>query len=50
MLPRILAHGVATEAELDVATLDQRLLEERTAAGATYIGDLVFGAWARKAA
>jgi tRNA A22 N-methylase/ubiquinone/menaquinone biosynthesis C-methylase UbiE len=50
MLPRILAQGVATEAELDVTTLDQRLIEERTRARATYIGDLVFGAWARKPA
>lgn len=48
MLPRIVRHGVATEEEIDVDTLDQRLLEERAQADATYIGDMVFGAWARK--
>jgi ubiquinone/menaquinone biosynthesis C-methylase UbiE len=48
MLPRIVQHGVATEEEMDVDTLDQRLLEERGKANATYVGDMVFGAWARK--
>jgi SAM-dependent methyltransferase len=49
MLPRILAHGVATAAEIDVDTLDERLLAERRAANATYIGELAFGGWARLA-
>jgi ubiquinone/menaquinone biosynthesis C-methylase UbiE len=48
MIPRIVQQGVADEAELDVDTLDQRLLAERQAANATYVGELVFGAWARK--
>ena len=47
MMPRILAHGVATEAEIDVDTLDQRLAEECAKAHATYVGDMAFGAWAR---
>jgi hypothetical protein len=47
MLPRIVQQGVATEAELDVDTLDERLAAERVAANAIYIGDMVFGAWAR---
>lgn len=46
MLPRILAHGVATEAEIDVETLDQRLAEECESVNATYVGDMAFGAWA----
>jgi ubiquinone/menaquinone biosynthesis C-methylase UbiE len=50
MLPRIIERGVATEQELDVEALDQRLLEERQRANATFIGDMVFGAWARKPA
>lgn len=50
MLARIVQHGVATEEEVDVDTLDQRLIEERAKANATYIGDMVFGAWARKPA
>ncbi len=50
MLPRILQQGVATEAEIDVDTLAERLVEERTRANATYISDMVFGAWARKPA
>jgi len=48
MLPRILAHGVATEQDIDVETLEQRLAAERAAVQATYISDMVFGAWARK--
>lgn len=48
MLPRIVEHGVATEAEVDIDTLDRRLVEERERANTTYIGDMVFGAWARK--
>lgn len=47
MLPRILERGVATEAELDIETLDERLIDERRRARATYVGDLVFGIWAR---
>ncbi len=47
MMPRIVAHGVATEAEIDVDTLDQRLAEECEKSNATYVGDMAFGAWAR---
>ncbi|WP_437635421.1 methyltransferase domain-containing protein [Sorangium sp. So ce854] len=50
MLPRIVERGVATEAEIDVDTLEDRLVEERTKANATYISDMAFGAWARKPA
>jgi ubiquinone/menaquinone biosynthesis C-methylase UbiE len=50
MLPRIVRHGVASEAEIDVDTLDERLAAERKAANATYVGDMAFGAWARAAA
>ncbi len=50
MLPRILRHEVASAEEIDVDTLDARLLAERSAANATYIGDMIFGAWARKPA
>jgi SAM-dependent methyltransferase len=50
MLPRIVRHGVATEAEIDVDTLDARLIEERRLANATYVGDMAFGVWARKPA
>ncbi|MDX2203373.1 MAG: methyltransferase domain-containing protein [Hyphomicrobiaceae bacterium] len=49
-LPRVVRHGIATEAEIGVDTLHDRLVEERVTAGATYIGDMAFGAWARKAA
>lgn len=48
MLPRIVQQGVATEEEIDVDTIDRRLIEERKKANATYVGDMVFGAWARK--
>ena len=50
MLPRIVALGVATESEIDIDTLDERLDAERVNTNATYIGDVMFGAWARKLA
>jgi SAM-dependent methyltransferase len=48
MLERIERHGVATRQQIDVATIDHRLEEERRQSNATYIGELVFGAWSRK--
>lgn len=48
MLPRIVRHGVATEADIEIDTLAQRLDEERVRTNLTYIGDMKFGAWARK--
>lgn len=50
MLPRIVERGVATEAELDIDTLERRLMDERRKAGVASIWELVFGAWARKPA
>lgn len=47
-LPRIIALGVATEDEVGVETLQQRLDEERVRSDGIYIGDVMFGAWARK--
>ena len=48
VLPRLVAHGVATPAEIDIDTLEDRLAAERIACPATWIGDMMFGAWARK--
>lgn len=48
VLPRLLQHGIVTEAEADVETLDDRLTAERKAAGATCLWEMVFWAWARK--
>jgi hypothetical protein len=42
--------GVATAEEVDIETLQQRLDEERTQSTGIYIGDVMFGAWARKPA
>lgn len=50
VLPRIVEHGVATAMEVDVNTLQDRLDAERLETNATYIGDMMFGAWARKPA
>lgn len=50
MLARIVEQGVASENEIDIETLDQRLDMERRNTGATYIGDMMFGVWARKPA
>ena len=47
MLPRIIQHGVATETEIDIETLDQRLKEERPPS-LVYVSDMTFGVWARK--
>ncbi len=46
--PRIVQQGVASAAEIEVETLDQRLAEELRAAQAAFVGDVVFSAWARK--
>lgn len=48
ILPRILDAGVATLADIDPDTLDERLAAELTAASATFIGDLFFSVCARK--
>lgn len=48
MLPRIVAQGVATEAEIALETLDQRLEDERQSTDSVFISDIVFAAWARK--
>ena len=48
MLPRIVGEGVASEAEIDIDTLEVRLTRERLTVGATYLADMMFGIWARK--
>lgn len=48
MLPRIIKTGVATEDEIDISTLENRLTEERENSKATYISEIIFCAWARK--
>ncbi|WP_312267774.1 methyltransferase domain-containing protein [Pseudescherichia sp.] len=47
-LPRIVALGVATPEEIGIETLQQRLDDERKKSKGIYIGDVIFGAWARK--
>lgn len=47
MLPRIVEHGVATKDEIGIDTLQERLDEERMNTHTTYVGDMMFGAWAR---
>ena len=48
IMHRIIEKGVATEAEMDVGTLDARLEAELSDARATFVGDMYFGVWARK--
>lgn len=48
MTPRIVRAGVATEAEIEIDTLDKRLAEELRQAKSALVSDMVFGAWARK--
>ncbi len=47
MLPRIVRSGVATESEVDIETLEQRLSTERPL-NMVYISDMAFGVWAIK--
>jgi SAM-dependent methyltransferase len=46
ILHRIVEQGVATEAEIDIETLDSRLQEELCHAKVAFVGDMVFSAWA----
>lgn len=48
MLPRMVAAGVVKSEDVDVDTLPQRLTEELWRADTPFIGDFVFGAWARR--
>lgn len=48
MLSRIVQKGVATEEEISLDTLEQRLFDERAKANSTYVSSLVFSAWASK--
>lgn len=48
MIPRIVALGIADENEIDIETLESRLLQERQSADITCIWEMVFGAWAKK--
>jgi ubiquinone/menaquinone biosynthesis C-methylase UbiE len=51
MLPRIIESGLASEAELDVDTLEQRLRDEGSAASGIFpVTYLMVGQWARKPA
>lgn len=50
MLPRIIAHGCATEETMGLDTLADRLMSERATAGVTWVGDVAFCAWAQKCA
>lgn len=45
---RIVPHAVATAEEIELATLGARLRVQRRAFWATFVGELAFGAWARK--
>jgi hypothetical protein len=48
--PKIIEYGLATDAEIDIETLEQRLREEAMAARATIplFGGVLVGQWARK--
>lgn len=48
MLSRIINTGAASEDEIDINTLEDRLKEERENSNATYVREMVFYAWARK--
>lgn len=48
LLPQMIEYGIATEQEVDVETLERRLVAERQTAGTSYVNLLVFGAWARR--
>jgi hypothetical protein len=43
MIPRIVAHNVATAEELDIETLEERLQAERKTSQVPFIRDMAFG-------
>jgi ubiquinone/menaquinone biosynthesis C-methylase UbiE len=45
LLPKIVEYGIATAEEVDVDTLEERMVREREAANAVYVGSIVFGGW-----
>ncbi|TKJ87008.1 hypothetical protein PkoCFBP13504_05375 [Pseudomonas koreensis] len=47
-LPRIIALGVASAEEVEIEALQERLDQERSAFSGIYVGDVMFGSWARK--
>ena len=47
ILPRITSKGIASQQEIEIETLERRLLEERVN-NHIYIGDVAFGAWGHK--
>lgn len=47
-LLRLLQHGIVTESEIDVETLDARLAAERREIAATCLWEMVFCGWAQK--
>ena len=50
MLPKIVELGVATEKEIDIDTLDERLNREIVGKGGVAVAFLAFGAWAQRPA
>ena len=47
LAPAIVRHGIATEQQLEIATLEQRLGEAISQAGAVVLPPTVAGAWGR---
>ncbi|WP_460928508.1 hypothetical protein [Pseudomonas sp. MC6] len=47
-MPRIIALGVASAEEVEIEALQERLDQERSAFSGIYVGDVMFGSWARK--
>ncbi|WP_285410224.1 methyltransferase domain-containing protein [Pseudomonas sp. FR229a] len=47
-LPRIIGLGVASAEEVEIETLQARLDQERSGSSGVYVGDVMFGSWARK--
>jgi hypothetical protein len=47
VLPVILAHGLATEAEVDIDTMAERVTKELKETGATFWTPELAAAWAR---
>ena len=48
LLPKIVEFGLATEEEIDVETLEERVQKELEGTTGVVAGPLVFGAWARR--
>jgi len=50
LAPQIVAHGIASERDLGIDSLEERMRQQVTAAGAVVLAPCLVGAWGRRPA